>query len=1774
MKQIVHAANYSENFILMEKVTGIPSCWRQAWSKKLVSFQSDMVRSNERDILIKLDGAGAPRLRDINEIDSRSHVSPITNDILTLDLESECEYWLPELHIKELTDHDKLNIAIALARALVKIHKANILHFSLRPGSFLISKGFCHAEIIDFSAAKLCSKSTQGISAFETANNHSSYQSPEQSYLFEKVIDNRSDLYSLGCVLYWLFSKMQPFEELDNKAGINYAHMSCSFDFSSITMAKNKQATALKEIINKLVAKAPEYRYQSSIGLLCDLQTLQTNQSDISLIGGADDISDRIMVPQRLYGRVAELNILMQAFERVKSGQSEVLLIGGYSGVGKSALVDEVRMPIMQSNGLFISGKFEQFQRETPYGAIALAFGGFIDYILSLPSYEVALWRERLLNALGNNSQIIIDIIPQLSQLLGLQPEPAALGAEEQQNRFNQLFLSFIHQVCTVHKPLVLFIDDLQWADSASIKLLKLILADVSSQYCLIIGAYRDNEVDERHPFIRMLTQLELGQHNITKVTLPSLSQDTLADIIADTIKQPKDHVSQLAQLIFEKTAGNPFFFKQFLNELYQSELLTFDYDKAIWRWSVERIEQQSITDNVVQLMTRQLSRLPEQSVKLLQQAACIGSEFSLDSLACLELGNTEQLNSLLRCVLKAGLIQPVLNIPKQQNHSDEKFKFLHDMVQQAAYARNSLEERQAIHYKAGCYLLEQYNKAETKEHCFELVAHFNQAFILLDIILLNKVKQLNYQAALKAKSATAYTTAAAYLEKIFELDILIDTLLQSKAQTKAPELDEKLTLLAAIDKLECLFLSGDYERAEVFRNEVEDNCNPLELKIKLFGILITQYTRYGQLKRGIEISVQALALLQWPMLSSPSMGDITNAIKESQTTLKSTNFANLGKQKDIKDPQLLMTLDILIAMQPCCYNSGSLLFPLTILSLFKLTCQHGNSPYSSYIFMMYALLNTKVIKDYPLAFEAAKQSTDMMSHYPANPVLEGRLLMMNSNFVLPWKVPLQQSLEMRNNAYHLCLEHGDYYWGVHAYIFGFYADLLCTPSIEHLLNRSRNVVSTCELIKQPAQTYLSTLQCNLLEILQGSLDNQQNLDHEPGYEAAALDHFIDNHYMCGTYDRLLARLIQGYLFGNYQEALDIALAKDLNPEQLDEGIFHEAVYTQFNLLCILSLKQLAPESIAQHHEDWFASAWRKYQVWYAMTPENFSSGYHLIKAELAVIEQDELNAICHFEQAIYAAKRSGFALYQAIANERCGRYRLLQQQATIAKGYLQQAQSIYQVWGAHAKAADIAPLLDNAFISSSQIASQNLDWQSVVSASQDISKPLSRIELINRMLLRAVTATGAQYVALYQKQNTDWQLTAQCEQGKVSEQTSKPELYPKSVLNYCLNSGQTVVLKDASFEGEHLLDPYISRHQVRSVLCLLLKVRSEIVGVLYLEHKVAISLFTPQRCLAMELLAGQFAITYKNIVFYQTLKDNNKELEKAVSRRTVALDRQNQHLESVLKALPIPYVISEPDGTLLEANELFYEYFEVSKAEFEGSNSLKFYRYPRDRDRLVSQLESCGVLNDFECELKTYTDKPFWAQMSVTRVALESGQGIFSAISDISSRKKRERILVQQASTDPLTGAYNRRGLNELATNLKLSEQSQDMCVAMLDLDNFKKLNDTFGHAAGDEVLKEFVSKLKLHLRDEDVLGRVGGEEFALVLKGLDIVQAKVAMERICMFTEQMSVPFNNIEIKFTVSIGLATWHQEETLDYSIKRADSALYKAKQGGRNCVMYE
>ncbi|HEY9663241.1 MAG TPA: serine/threonine-protein kinase PknK, partial [Allocoleopsis sp.] len=767
-----------------------------------------------------------------------------------------------------------LQLAIHLAATLAQLHQRNIIHKAINPRNILVNQKTGEVRLINFDIATRLSRENSMMSHVDSLEGIFSYLSPEQTGRMNRSLDYRTDFYSLGVTFYEMLTGQLPFQASDALEMI-HCHIAKAPIPPHLIHADIPEAVS--EIVIKLLAKTAEERYQNALGLKADLETCLTKLESSGTIPrfpvGEFDLSSQFTIPEKLYGRDREVSLLLTAFDRVSTGKTEVLVVKGYSGIGKSSLVNEIRKPIVGARGYCIAGKFDQFQRNIPYSAIISAFQSLIKQLLTESETQLTHWRTKLLAALGKNAQVIIEVIPDVELIVGKQPPTPELAAPEAQNRFNLVFQNFIRVFCSPRHPLVLFLDDLQWADSATLKLLDVILTDRETGYLFLIGAYRDNEVSPSHPLIMALHSLRAKAVVIHDITLAPLTLTDISNLIADTLHRDTVSVQSLAELVIHKTSGNPFFVNQFLKTLYQENLLTFqppsNAEKPCWQWDIAQIEALDITDNVVELMIQKLQKLPESTQQVLQLAACVGNRFDLQTLATIDNRSPQETYQTLLAAVEAGLVIPTFKStvaaedPINTHPVNLESRFLHDRVQQAAYALIDDSSKQATHLQIGRLLWQNTPPETLPETIFEIVDHLNWGIELItDQAERIKAAELNFIAGQKAKAATAYVAAIEYLQVGLSL-----------LGTESWKYEYDLTLSLHTEAAEAAFLNGNFAAMQRLAEIVQHCAKTLLDSIKVYEIQIQAWMGQNKLLEALNTGLKVLQQLgmKFPASSNPA---------------------------------------------------------------------------------------------------------------------------------------------------------------------------------------------------------------------------------------------------------------------------------------------------------------------------------------------------------------------------------------------------------------------------------------------------------------------------------------------------------------------------------------------------------------------------------------------------------------------------------------------------------------------------------------------------------------------------------------------------------------------------------------------------------------------------------------------------------------------------------------------------------------------------------------
>src|SRR5919199_1911168 len=900
-----------------------------------------------------------------------------------------------------------LRLAIQVTEILGSIHAAQIIHKDINPNNIILNPATGIVKIIDFGIATRFARTNPSFSNPTVLEGTLAYISPEQTGRMNRMLDYRTDFYSLGVSFYELLVGQLPFVTDDL---LELVHCHIAKQPVPPHQVSEEIPRIVSDIVVKLMAKNAEQRYQSAAGIKADLEAclvqLETTGRIEEFQLGTQDVSDMFQIPQKLYGRETEVKTLLAAFERVagedkgegedkeallteksslsstRSPQSsiEMMLVAGYSGIGKSALVQEIYKFVTQKRGYFIAGKFDQFGRNIPYSALVSAFQSLVRQLLAEPEESLQRWREKILAATGAIAQIIIDVIPEVELIIGDQPPVPEVGATEAQNRFNLVFQKFIRVFCSPKHPLVIFLDDLQWVDSATLKLIELMMSDSQTQSLLLIGAYRDNEVDASHPLMLLLAELRKKAVTVNQITLTPLALEDTRKLIAETLHRDIDSVASLAELVQRKTLGNPFFVEQFLKTLHAENLIEFIPSQSPspltkggqrgvggWRWDLAQIEAQNITDNVVELMIGKLKQLPTLTQQVLQLAACIGTNFSLNILAIIcEKSVTELFPALIEAV-QFGVILPTSELDEQLLIQD--YKFLHDRVQQAAYALIDENQKQAVHLQIGRNLWHSTTHETLADKLFEIVDHLNIGVELVtEEQERSQIAQLNLLAGQKAKAAIAYAAALKYLTTGIEL-LAVDSW----------QHQYDLSLALHSEVAEVTYLCGDFKEIERWTAVVLQEARTILDKIKVYEVKIKTCIAQNEQIQSLKIGLYVLKQLGMSLPESPTQLDVQQKLEETRSALAGRSIKDLSNLSVITDVQQISIMIICSNIIATTYQVTPPLWSLLICELVNLQIKYGNAPFFAYAYASYGALLNAIVGDIEEADKFGTLSLDLV---------------------------------------------------------------------------------------------------------------------------------------------------------------------------------------------------------------------------------------------------------------------------------------------------------------------------------------------------------------------------------------------------------------------------------------------------------------------------------------------------------------------------------------------------------------------------------------------------------------------------------------------------------------------------------------------------------------------------------------------------------------------------------------------------------------------------
>ncbi|MBD1997791.1 AAA family ATPase [Leptolyngbya sp. FACHB-541] len=1454
-------------------------------------------------------------------------------------------YWLTQ---RALTLTEALTLGIQITEILGQVHQQQVIHKDINPSNIVWNPTTGQLKLIDFGIASRITRETPTLRNPDILEGTLAYMSPEQTGRMNRSIDYRTDFYSLGMTLYELLTQQLPFTA-DDALELVHCHLAKNPVSPSDRLSTIPQPVSA--IVMKLLAKTAEDRYQSCRGIQSDLETcltqLQTTQEVAAFPLARYDSSETFQIPQKLYGRNQEVEALLAAFERVVgagnrkgeeiedkewgnlasnivSPQSELMLISGYSGIGKTSLVQEIYKPITQQRGYVITGKFDQYQRNIPYSAFVNAFSGWVEQLLTEPETQLNDWRSQLLSALEPNTQVMVDVIPELALVLGPQPPVPELPPTETRNRFNRVLQQFIQVLAQPHHPLVIFLDDLQWVDAASLQLIQ-VLTTTKVPFLFLIGAYRDNEVSATHPLTQAIAEMQSAGIPIQAIALSPLQKLDIQHLLVDTLNRSMEEVAPLADLVLTKTNGNPFFVNEFLRALYVEQLLIFDYQNNQWKWAIAEIQQRNITDNVVELLVTKIQRLQQNSQAGLRYAACIGNQFDLQTLTfvlqsagVLQEADAVRAIALLKAAVNMGLIIPLndsykrieLGIPKLGDALRMEYKFAHDRIQQAAYSLNSVAERPAIHWQIGQKILQHTPPEQREQHIFDIVNHLNIGVELAPSVERQELVRLNLIAAQKAKASAAFSATMQYLKTALAL------LPQDSWHT-----EYYLTLALYTLAAEAAYLNGDLEQTEQFAATVLKHAQSLPDKVKIYEVQIQAYGSQMQFLAALQIGLKTLEELGVILPVSPTAAEIESAFGETAAMLADRQIQTLIDLPPMTDAIAIQSLRILTHLLAPSYQAAPPLFPLLILKMVNLSVEYGNHELSAFAYAAYANILNCVVLDLDQSYQFVELGLHLLAQFP-NSLLRCKTLFMANCSVRFCKVHLRETIQPLQEAYQLGIESGDIEFAGYSILHHCDHCFFVGMPLAEVQHKITDYVEALTQLKESTNTNaLQVYQQTIANLTQSTL-NPTLLVGEAYNESQELPLLQQANHHKGLFYLYFNKLLLSCYFQDADRAVENANQANRYPEGGRSNAVFPIFYFYDSLARLMQYPTASPEvqsAILQR----ITKNQEKMQLWAYHAPTNNLHRWHLIEAERYQVLGEDAEAIANYDRAVDLAKEHGYIHEQALAYERTALFYLERGKEILARAYLQEAQYCYLRWGAMAKVDALEARYPNLFqhrsastgvnlnvslTTTNSSHAETLDLATVVKASRVLSGELNLEKLLEQLMTLVLQNAGAQAATLLLQTNQHFRIeaTGTVDPIEVIVHSSIPledtDQLPISLIQYVLRKQKTIILEDATREMRFASDRYIQSQKPKSVLCTPIQGHGKLTGILYLENNLTTDAFTLDRAVILQVLTAQAAIALENARLYeqleiysQTLEANNYALQQEVSDRRRA-EEQLRH--------------------------------------------------------------------------------------------------------------------------------------------------------------------------------------------------------------------------------------------------------------------------------------
>jgi PAS domain S-box-containing protein len=1487
-----------------------------------------------------------------------------------------------------------LRIATGLATANSQLHSHGLIHKDLKPTNVLVNPATGKVWLMGFGIASRLPRERQSPKPPEFIAGTLAYMAPEQTGRMNRSIDSRSDLYALGVTLYEMLTGSLPFAASDP---MEWVHCHVARQPAPPGGQLKSIPGMVSAIIMKLIAKTAEERYQTAVGLECDLRRCLEEWETHHLIGefplGEHDIPDRLLIPEKLYGRESEIKTLLAAFDRiVVGGRPELVLVAGYSGIGKSSLVNELHKALVPPRGLFAFGKFDQYKRDIPYAPLAKAFQGLIRSLLSKTEAELSKSRDALHEALDPNGQLVVELVPELKLVIGEQPAVPDLAARDAQIRFQQVFRRFIGVFARPEHPLALFLDDLQWLDAATLGLIENLLTQPDVKHLLLIGAYRDNEVGPAHPLMSKLGAMRQAGVMLQEIVLTPLTREDMQQLIADSVHCELDLTRPLAELVHERTTGNPFFAIQFLSELADEGLLGFNHGQGRWAWDLSRIRAKDYTDNVVDLLVGKFSRMPADTQDALKQLACLGNSADVTVLRMIYQDSNEDLERQLREAVLAGLIL----------RSEDSYRFLHDRVQEAAYSLIPQQFRTETHLRIGRLLVERTPPNECEERIFEIVNQFNRAaHLITSNDERRRVAELNLIAARRAKLSIAYASALSYLTTGRGL-------LTEESWNTDYELIFSLEHLTAV----CELLTADMESAEERLSMLAGRANSAHDLARVTCLQLTLYTALDRLDRGVEICLEYLRRDGTNWSAHPTGDEVQREYDRIWSLLGERKIEDLLDAPLVANPDIVDVLDVLAEFLTTAMFFDQDLCAFVICRMMNLTVEHGNSDASCLAYVWLGIIAGPRFGNYEGAFRFGQLGYDLMERRGLKRYEARNCLCFE--MVVTWTKHASRGRDLLRHAFDAAYRMGDFTYAAYSVTELIPNFLVVGDPLAEAQAEAEKGVDFAQRVRVGYAVDMLRSNLQLIRTLRGLTNNFGSFNDREFDEAEFERHLASNPALANAGFAYWPLKAQARFFaGDYASAVEASL----KAQQLlwaDPTMHAQATFRLYGALSHAAAWDSAAPGERQGHFEGLTAHHKQFEIWAEHCPENFEDRAALAAAEIARIEGRVVDAEGLYEKAIRSAHANGFIQNEAIACEVAARFYAARGFDKIADAYLRDARHCYVRWGADGKVKQLDELYSHlrkdertGGTSSTIVApGELLDLATVIKVSQALSGEMVLERLIDTLMRTAIEHAGAERGLLILNRDNELRTVAEAKISghhvTVHRKEAPASALAESIVRYVLHTLESVILDDAALNNPFSADTYIRERHARSILCLPLINQAKLIGMLYLENNLTSHVFTSTRIAVLRLLASQAAISLENSRLYADLEEREAKIRRLVDANIIGIFTWN------LK------------GEIIDANEAFLHMVQYDRHDLSTGHLHWTDLTPpewRDRDdHALADVRTHGSTQPYERE---------FLKKNGSHVPVLVGGALFEAggnegvafVLDLSEQKRAEEALRRSES-------------------------------------------------------------------------------------------------------------------------------------------------------------